>query len=307
MDSATFTLKPLPPFRLDLTAWVLRRRPGNLLDLWDGATYRRALALDTTVAVAAVRQGGTDDAPLLHVTLAADHLDAGAVEESVAILERMLGVRVDLCGFYDLGARDERLGVLAGRFRGVKPTRFPTFFEGVANAVSCQQVSLAFGIQLIGRLAETFGPAVSVEGETLHAFPCPADIVGRTPEEFRLLGFSRSKGEALIDAARMLAGGGLDPASLEALGNEGAIRMLSTLRGLGRWSAEYLLLRTCGRMDVFPADDVGGQKNLQRWLQLPEQPGYHEVQRLMARWHPYGGLIYFHLLLDRLEAAGHLS
>ncbi|MGB9081663.1 MAG: hypothetical protein WCD00_10210, partial [Desulfuromonadaceae bacterium] len=57
---------------------------------------------------------------------------------------------------------------------------------------------------------------------------------------------------------------------------------------------------------MFPGDDVGAQKNLQRWLQLPEPPDYEGVQKLLARWQPYGGLIYFHLLLDRLAAAGYL-
>ncbi len=46
MDSLSFSLKPLPPFRLDLTIWALRRRRDNTVDRWDGMTYRRVLVLD---------------------------------------------------------------------------------------------------------------------------------------------------------------------------------------------------------------------------------------------------------------------
>ena len=60
-----FSLEPRPPFRLDLTAWVLRRRPGNLVDRWDGSTYRRAMRIGGVVAEVEVRQTGAPHAPTL--------------------------------------------------------------------------------------------------------------------------------------------------------------------------------------------------------------------------------------------------
>ncbi|HEX8961321.1 MAG TPA: hypothetical protein VF775_07085 [Geobacteraceae bacterium] len=307
MDSVSFTLKPLPPFRLDLTVWVLRRRPDNQIDSWDGATYRRALVLQRGVAFVAARQAGSDASPVLHVTLTALRPDAGATREAAETLERMLGLRADLGGFYDLATRDKRLHVLAERFRGVKPTRYPSLFEGIANAIACQQLTLAFGIKLVNRLVQAFGPPLSPEPDAPHAFPRPKDVAELEPDAFRTLGFSRRKGETVIDLARAMLEGRLDQETLERLDDATALRALCALRGIGRWSAEYILLRTLGRINVFPGDDVGAQKNLQRWLQLPEPPDYQRVRKLLARWEPYGGLIYFHLLLDRLAAAGFLS
>ena len=46
--STRFMLEPVPPFRLDLTAWALRRRPANIVDRWDGGAYRRAVKVDGT-------------------------------------------------------------------------------------------------------------------------------------------------------------------------------------------------------------------------------------------------------------------
>lgn len=307
MDAVTFTLEPLPPFRLDLTVWVLRRRPDNLLDLWDGDVYRRALFLRDRVAVAAVRQVGTVASPMLHVTLCAPRPASDLVEEAGGTLTRMLGLRTDLAGLYELAARDRKLKELVARFKGVKPPRFPTLFEGLANAVACQQLTLTFGIQLLNRLVRTFGPPLSADEDAPRAFPRPGDVKGLDPEAFRALGFSRQKGRTLADLARSIAAGDLDPEELEELGDDAAVRRLCSLRGIGRWSAEYLLLRTLGRTNVFPGDDVGGRKNLERWLQLHEPLDYRGVEELMAGWRGYGGLIYFHLLLDRLAAAGHLS
>ncbi|MBT1074431.1 DNA-3-methyladenine glycosylase family protein [Geobacter grbiciae] len=307
MGSITFTLNPLPPFRLDLTVWVLRRRPDNLLDRWDGSTYKRVLVLRNVATLAAVRQSGSTVSPQLHVTLSASPLTAEMTREATATLELMLGLQSDLSGFYKLAAHDAKLGALAERFQGVKPPRFPTIFEGFVNAIACQQLTLTFGIQLINRLVGAFGlPLTSKEGAP-HGFPRPEDVAGLEPEAFRALGFSRRKGETMIGLARTMLDGGLRVEELEALDDVSALRSLCALKGIGRWSAEYLLLRTLGRTNVFPGDDVGGQRNLQRWLQLPDPLDYDGIWQHLIRWQPYGGLIYFQLLLDRLNEAGQLS
>jgi DNA-3-methyladenine glycosylase II len=76
---------------------------------------------------------------------------------------------------------------------------------------------------------------------------------------------------------------------------------LCALRGVGRWAAEYALLRGLGRLHVFPGDDIGARNNLQRWLGLLEPLDYDGVQRALAKWEPFQGLVYLHLLLRGLQ------
>src|SRR5512139_3899613 len=66
-------LEPLPPFRLDLTVWALRRRPANTVDRWDGETYRRVIELGGEAVEIAVVQTGPADAPELRVDVAGRH------------------------------------------------------------------------------------------------------------------------------------------------------------------------------------------------------------------------------------------
>ena len=66
--SLTFVLRPVPPFRLDLTVWALRRRRRNLMDRWDGSTYRRVVVVGGRPTELAVRQAGSFAAPRLSVT-----------------------------------------------------------------------------------------------------------------------------------------------------------------------------------------------------------------------------------------------
>ncbi len=319
----TFSLDPVPPFRLDLTVWTLRRRADNLMDRWDGQTYRRTLALENDVVAAmAVTQSGAPDAPLLHVTLSGARVSSRMEGVARALLKRTLGLDVDLSAFYRFAEADAQLGPLVRRFRGVKPPRLPTVFETLVNAIACQQITLTQGIHLLNRLSQTYGleaveAVEAVEGppaadgnapvHASHAFPRPRDLAHLEPQDLKSLGFSTNKGRALVELARAITHGRLDLEALMELDDDAVVSRLLAIRGVGRWTAEYVLLRGLGRIHIFPGDDVGARNNLQRWLGFTEPLNYASVQRVLAGWKPYSGLIYFHLLLDRLAQLGYLS
>jgi DNA-3-methyladenine glycosylase II len=307
MSRGPFYLEPVSPFRLDLTVWTLRRRPDNAVDRWDGTTYRRVLPLPSGAAEVEVTQVAPAETPRLRVAVAGRPPRAAERAGVTAALERLLGLHIDLTGFYEFAEHRRRLGPLARRFRGMKPPRLATVFESVVNAMACQQVTLTLGIRLLNRLAAAHGVAAGAGDEMAHAFPRPADLAGLAPEDLRRLGFSRQKGRAMIDLARAVAEEQVDLEGLADLPDEEAVARLQQLRGVGRWTAEYVLLRGLGRTHVFPGDDVGARNNLRHWLHLDEPLDYEGVRRALARWQTYGGLIYFHLLLDRLADAVYLG
>jgi DNA-3-methyladenine glycosylase II len=305
-----FVLDPVRPFRLDLTAWALRRRPSNIVDRWDGDTYRRAIALDDTLAEVEVRQSGSPEAARLDVTVKTGvPVQRARVEaEITSTLGRLLGLDVDLGEFYRRTRRDPYLGPLAQRYRGLKPPRFPTMFECLTNAIACQQLTLTVGIALLNRLAESYGPSVpGLSGAAGHAFPAAVDLTATMPADLRRLGLSTRKAEYLLELAHRVADGELNLAALGAVDDDSASASLQTLRGVGRWSAEYALLRGLGRLGVFPGDDVGARNNLSRRLGLKASLDYEGVRRAVQRWAPYAGIAYFHLLLERIDNAGWLD
>jgi DNA-3-methyladenine glycosylase II len=305
-----FVLEPVPPFRLDLTAWALRRRPANIVDRWDGGAYRRAVKLDGTIAEVEVRQTGSPDAARLHVSVTTGMtIDRPRVQSEItATLGRLLGLDVDLSEFYRRTRHDPHLGPLAHRYRGLKPPRFPTMFECLANAIACQQLTLTVGIVLLNRLAETYGPTwPRLPQAASHAFPDAADLTSATPADLRGLGLSTHKAEYLLELAHGVTDDELNLAVLSTVDNDSASASLQELRGVGRWSAEYALLRGLGRLGVFPGDDVGARNNLGRLLGLDTPLDYAGVQRAVAQWAPYAGLAYFHLLMERIDDAGWLD
>jgi DNA-3-methyladenine glycosylase II len=75
------------------------------------------------------------------------------------------------------------------------------------------------------------------------------------------------------------------------------------LRGIWRWTAEYVVLRGLGQLTTFPGDDVGARTNLARWMKLKKPLDYDRVRALWRRWQPYVGFLYFHLLMQALDEA----
>jgi DNA-3-methyladenine glycosylase II len=302
-----FSIRAVPPFRLDLTVWALRRRPRNLVDRWDGVTYRRVAIVNGRALEVAVRQTGAPTAPRLDVTVTPAPRSESDRWQLRTLLDRLLGLRIDLSAWYRTASRDPRLGPLADRFRGVKPPRFPTVFEALVNAFACQQFSLEAGLTILNRLAAACGTSLETPASLGHAFPAPDEMIRMLPDELRAIGFSRQKARALLDLAGAIARQELN---LESLTRESADvigQQLLQLRGVGRWTAEYALLRGFGRLQIFPGDDVGAQKKLARWLGRSRPLDYAGVARAVAPWQPYAGLVYFHLLLDGLSLAGALE
>lgn len=296
-------IDPRGPFRLDLTAWALRRRSHNAVDRWDSATYERVVSLAGGPVALSVTQVAGPDAPRLSILLAGRRIDQRAEALARGTLNRLLGLSVDLSPFAAMAAPDALLGPLAARMRGLKPPRFPTVFEALVNGVACQQLSLAVGIHLLNRLAADRGKAVSDAPDSPQAFPDPEDLAFLQPDDLKRHGFSSIKARTIIETAQAVVAGGLDLEALQRLEDGAAIERLTSLRGVG-WTAEYVLLRGLGRLHVFPGDDVGARNNLRRLFAIETPLDYEAVGRMLARWHPYAGVVYFHLLLYSLSRAG---
>ena len=307
--SAT-TLIELPekaPFRLDLTVWTLRRRGHNQVDQYDGTWYRRLLAVDGAAVGVAVRQLG----PRLEIVARGEPqaVSPEALHLVGVTLVDILGLGKELAGFYRV-RKEPWLEELARRFRGMRPPRFPSVFEAAVNAVVCQQLSLVVGIHLLNRLAARFGtrPPRAIDGWGPGA-PEMGRLAGADWQSLRELGLSGSKSRSLVAIAQALSGADFASEALAAMPDQQLEERLRSLPGIGRWSAQYVMLRGLGRWSILPGDDVGAQNALRRRFQLPGRPGYEEVQELAQAWRPYAGLVYFHLLLAGLEMgeSGRLS
>jgi DNA-3-methyladenine glycosylase II len=299
----SFTLRPLAPFRLDYTVCALRRDSINPVDRWESSVYRRLFIVGGWPLEVAVEQTTPADAPKLVVSVTGPGVEPDAQQAVADLLRIVLGLDVDLTSFYRQAALDEHLMPLVRRFFGLKPPITPSVFETLVSAIACQQLSLVAGMHLLARLSEAYG--VLLAGH--HAFPRPEDLVQAAAHDLRRLGFSMRKSQTILSLADEIVSGHIDVEGLACVGTADVIARLITLPGIGRWTAHYVALRGLRRLDTFPTDDVGGQNKLQHLLDLPRRPDHEEAGRILERWHPYQGLVYFYLLLDDLARTGRLA
>jgi DNA-3-methyladenine glycosylase II len=300
-----FTLPVVSPFRLDFTVWALRRRKKNVIDQWVGSKYIRVIASNKNPVKITITQEGTMDEPKLIAVLRGKKRPTDHVQkDALLLIQKMLGLNVNLQPFYMLANNNDVLLSLVQQFLGVKPPCFPSIFEALVNSIACQQITLDLGILLLNRLSESFGLEFDDGGVLLHAFPRPEDLANISEEDLKKLGFSYQKARAIKELAIGVESKKIDLVNLEQMTNKKVVEYLSAIRGIGRWSAEYVLLRGLGRVNVFPGDDVGAQNNLKRLFHLDKTPSYEEIKKLTSQWHPYEGLVYFHFLLNRLHIGG---
>jgi DNA-3-methyladenine glycosylase II len=296
----TFTLRAKSHFRLDLTVWALRRRESNIIDNWDGQYYQRVMIILGKPILVGVFQKNIKSPSLMVTT----HRKVSALEvkEIKINLKIILGLSYNAKDFYQLAAKNKYLKDLVKKLMGLKPPHFLTLFESLCNAIGCQQLSLNVGIELLNRLARHYGKKVKHNKKIYYAFPTPLNISKCKPKDLQKLGFSLRKSKVLIQIANILKT--QEPVlqkKFTKISDNNILICLQSIKGIGRWSAEYVLLRGLGRLHIFPGDDVGAQRNLQNFLHLRGKMDYGKVAKIVKPWFPYAGLIYFHLLLNNIN------
>ncbi|WP_115709777.1 DNA-3-methyladenine glycosylase family protein [Legionella sainthelensi] len=304
--NVSFILHPIAPFRLDYTVVALRRRNKNCVDCWNGQYYTRVFNIHNKLIKVMVEQTNSLNNPELRISLA-EPIHPVIQEKIKHLIELMLGLNRDLTDFYKMAKNDARLSPLVVQFIGVKPPRFPSLFEALVNAISCQQISLDAGLHIQNRLVQHIGMKMNDNNQVLYAFPSAEDVCHCSVAELKILGYSTPKSETIIRVASTLKEEQLFFNRLEEKPNQEVIQILCQFKGIGRWTAEYVLLRGLGRVDIFPRDDIGAQNNLQKLFHLEEKLDYKKTSEITALWHPYAGLVYFHLLLQRLYEKGVLQ
>lgn len=223
----------------------------------------------------------------------------------IALEDGAAAVDCDVPGFPDIAERTTRrmLGLLhdpgplearaasepdvARLLAGREGLRFPlsaTVFEGLCWAIVGQQVNLTFAATLRRTLIELVGLPHRNGG---IAHPTPERVAGLSPDLLTVRKFSRSKADYLIGVARHIAEGRLDIEGLPELSAEEAEGRLTGIRGIGPWTRQYVLMRSCGFPDCVPAADAGLAAALQRFHRWDRRPTPAEQVALMQPFAPY--------------------
>lgn len=285
------------PYRLDLSAIVLRRLSSNVVDVFDGTAYRRLLGDPSDPTLVTVEQPSPNAVLVRLDGPAADRLDP------TAVVRRALGTDVDLTPFYTGAKTIPWLHAIAYGARGVKPPRYPSLWEAVVNAVVYQQVSIHAAGAILRRVIERYAIPRELGAMRLFPFPAARTILDADPLELRDLGLSVNKINALKAVAAAIELGDFDEESLTLLETPELLTALVAHKGIGPWTAAVIALRGFGRLDIFPMNDSGAAAS----LRVLAGDATVELEPVIAAVTPQQGMLYYHLLIGRLIARGEIT
>ena len=282
------------PFRLDMTANVLRRLSTNVVDRFENGIYRRLIGDAGATALVSIEQLVPD---AIDVTITGN----GATRYDPATLAaRLLGVDVDLTSFYRAAAKVPWLVPLVRGANGVKPPRYPSVWEACVNAIVYQQISIHAAGAILRRMIERYAESLLAGGEALHAFPGPQTFIDADGDDLRALGLSVNKIVSVRHVARAILEGAIDEEALTLLPTPELMESLTIHKGIGPWTAAVIALRGFGRLDLFPMNDSGVARSIKDLSGVSDV----DVEALLALLGKQRGMLYYHLLIGRLVARG---
>ena len=169
--------------------------------------------------------------------------------------------------------------------RGLHIARWPSLFEALTISILSQQISTVVAMTLKRRMVERFGERLTVNDKAFFAFPRAEALARASTDELRALGLSTSKAVSIIEMARHVVDGVLDEDLMEREDNETLIAHLSSLRGIGRWTAEWALMLHFGRTDIFPAGNLALRGFVVKYYNNGRGMTERQVRSLaVARW-----------------------
>ena len=270
----------------------------------DQRVLRRPLWLTGTPAVAEfdLSQAGTMELQLLSRRghAARPNRMNAALLDDLALQARFLwGLDDNAEGHYAAMASDPDIAPLLERFGSLRIARAPDMYEALLVTVIGQQVSVQAAQSIRRRLMRNMGTQVAagiapVE-ENYYLYPTPQQLIEADESALREQGVSKQKSAYLLEIADRAAAGELNCAAFTALSDEDALERLCKIKGVGRWTAEIVLMRGLGRPDIFAAGDLGLQMAVQELRGMRERPSEKTLRDIAERWRGWRSYAAFYL------------
>jgi DNA-3-methyladenine glycosylase II len=152
-------------------------------------------------------------------------------------------------------------------------------YEALVRAIGYQQLTAKAGDAIIARLKALYPDTI---------FPTPENITVAEFDALRACGFSATKIAAIKAIAEGALSGLIPPRNVAGtMDDEALIARIVTIKGIGRWTVEMLLMYSLERMDILPADDFGVREGYRMLKSLPEQPKPNALREIGKAWAPH--------------------
>jgi DNA-3-methyladenine glycosylase II len=286
---------PLPPYAFAAALAYLHRSSSAILErISDDGIYHRAVTLDGHDLLLTMKSVGSIEAPHLELAVLGEQVSPTLLNETAQMVRRIFSLDDDPTEFYRIAQAEPVFGALVQRYYGLRPVTIVSPFEALIWAVIGQQINVSFARKLKQRLVELCGGQLHIGGEDYPLMPTPQAIAALDLALLAANQFSRQKTSYIIGLAQAVVSGELDFAAVAGLPHDEAIAYLTRFHGLGRWTAEYVLMRGLGGRDSIPAADMGLRIAIGRAYGMGRNATELEVREIAEQWAGWRGWAAFY-------------
>jgi DNA-3-methyladenine glycosylase II len=217
-------------------------------------------------------------------------------EQAAKYISEWFDLERNLSDFYELANQDNILQPLAIKYYGLRMIGIPDLFEAITWAIMGQQINLKFAYMLKKRFIEHFGEKRDYENTTYWLYPTPEKIANLHIDDLRKLQFTSRKAEYVIGAAKEMASGNFSKEMLMDIRDpKKQHESLLSLKGVGAWTADYVMMKCLLETSAFPVADVGLHNALKEQLTLALKPKQDEIIELAKNWSGWEAYATFYL------------
>ncbi len=216
-------------------------------------------------------------------------------QEIVTYIQEWFDLDNDLTPFYEMANTDPLLKIPAQKYSGLRVIGIPDLFEALCWGVLGQQINLAFAYTLKRQFVESFGDSIEWNGKKYWIFPPYERIAQLTPTDLAAIKMTVKKSEYIIGIARLMANGDLSKEQLKKMDFKEAEKSLIKIRGIGPWTANYVLMRCLRFQTAFPIDDVGLINSIKSLRNMNRKPTKEEILELSEPWKNWESYATFYL------------
>ncbi|MXY45799.1 MAG: DNA-3-methyladenine glycosylase 2 family protein [Chloroflexi bacterium] len=288
MNRFAYRISPTAPYDFALTVGSMTYfQARHAADMYENGEYRRVLTLDGAPVLVSVPAVHSEDTPELVVDVIGENLSETGAYDALRVVRRMLSTDANISAFYAMALDDPHLAPLVRNMRGLRPTCAPTAYEALVLAILGQQISTHVARMLRNLIIETYGERILIDGETLRAFPRPQALADAGVDGLRAIKFSRRKAEYISSISERIAAGELSLEAMRDMPDDEIVGGLMALRGVGAWTAHWMLIRAFGRQDGFPHGDLALQRMMGVMVGDGAPMPADEALAYSERWSPW--------------------